>query len=169
MVCYFHPLLFELLKIQLKEVFDDEVRNFILWRRRILEMHSTQSQLLKDEGNRFFRTKDYQMAISRNDKVPQYLCVIALEFDDDARLMKELDISLNLNLGGSWSKLYAYEDSRVTSSVDHDTRMEEMGKGDSQSSDSIMNFNECGNYPKSSSFDISKSTILSFQHLRRLT
>jgi len=109
MVCYSHPLLFELLKIQLKEVFDDEVRNFILWRRRILEMHSTQSQLLKDEGNRFFRTKDYQMAISRYDKVLQYLRVVALEFDDDARLMEELDILLNLNLVGSWSQLYAYE------------------------------------------------------------
>ncbi|KAJ8435015.1 hypothetical protein Cgig2_013503 [Carnegiea gigantea] len=62
----------------------------------------TKYQLLKDEGNRFFRTKDYHMAISRHEKSPQYLCVVVSESDDDVRLMEELAISLNLNLAACW-------------------------------------------------------------------
>ncbi|KAJ8433052.1 hypothetical protein Cgig2_020619 [Carnegiea gigantea] len=71
---YSHPLLSAFAKTQVKEMFHDDVRN------SIMEMEDdrdafTKSQLLKDEGNRFFRTKDYQMAISRCDKSLQYfLC-----------------------------------------------------------------------------------------------
>ncbi|KAJ8437185.1 hypothetical protein Cgig2_003814 [Carnegiea gigantea] len=93
--------------MQVKEVFDDDVRN------STMEMEDARdairkSQLLKDGGNRFFRTKRYQMDIIRYDKYLQYLCAVVPVSNDDARLMDELGISLNINLAACWLMLCAY-------------------------------------------------------------
>ncbi|KAJ8431230.1 hypothetical protein Cgig2_033001 [Carnegiea gigantea] len=58
------------------------------------------------------------MAISRYDKALQYLCVVVPEFDDDARMMEELVISLNLNLATCWLKLCAYEVGQIVVDTD---------------------------------------------------
>lgn len=41
------------------------------------------------------------------DQSPQYLCVVVLDSDDDAQLMEEHCISLNINLAACWLKLCA--------------------------------------------------------------
>lgn len=47
--------------------------------------------------------------IIKYDKVPQYLRVVVPLTEEDANLMEELGISLNLNLAACWLKLSAFE------------------------------------------------------------
>jgi len=50
------------------------------------------------------RTKVYRLAITRYDKSLQYLCVIAPELKEDAKLTEEFG-TLNLNLAACWLSL----------------------------------------------------------------
>jgi len=81
---------------------------------QMVDSHSMleKSQMLKDEGNRLFKTQAYRLVIFRYDKCLQYLCVVVPNSDEDAKLMEELGISLNLNLAACCLKLNAYEEAR---------------------------------------------------------
>ena len=59
---------------------------------------------LKEERNKFHRSKAFRCTINRYDKSLQYLCVTIPENEDDANLMEELGISINLNIVASWLK-----------------------------------------------------------------
>lgn len=58
----------------------------------------TKSKSLKKDGNRCFRKKDFKGAISIYGKSLHFLCVSSPSSQDEANLMTDLGISLNLNL-----------------------------------------------------------------------
>ncbi|KAJ8421158.1 hypothetical protein Cgig2_003023 [Carnegiea gigantea] len=84
-----HPLFSQLLESEIKKHFDDDVRCSIM---QMVDSHSMlkKSQMLKDEGNRLFKTQAYRLVFFRYDKYLQYLCVVVPDLDKDAKLMEEL-------------------------------------------------------------------------------
>ena len=67
------------------------------------------SKDLKEERNTFFKSRAYMCAIGRYYKALQHLCLAILENADDANLMVELRISINLNISTCWLKLKQFE------------------------------------------------------------
>jgi len=63
------------------------------------------SKELKDARNMFFKSGVYLWAIRKYDKALQYLCVEIPNNVDDANLMEELRVSIELNLAACWLKL----------------------------------------------------------------
>ena len=53
------------------------------------------SKVLKEEGNKLFRSKACWLAVNMYDKSLQYLYVLVLENEDDANAIEELGISIN--------------------------------------------------------------------------
>ncbi|KAJ8438019.1 hypothetical protein Cgig2_030000 [Carnegiea gigantea] len=102
------PLFVDFTEEQIKDHFDDDVR------RIIMEMESScealvKLKMLKEEGNKLLKTKDYRLAIITYEKAMQFLCVSVSLNENEATLMKELAIAINLNIAACWLKLLEFE------------------------------------------------------------
>lgn len=53
------------------------------------------SHVLKEDGNKRFKSKDYRRALNRYEKSIQYLCMVVLDSENDAHMMEELAIAIN--------------------------------------------------------------------------
>lgn len=67
------------------------------------------SKDLKEEGNKFFKTKDCRLAHHLYEKSMQFLCVCVPQSENDAILMEDLAITINLNTAACWLKLNEFE------------------------------------------------------------
>lgn len=104
----FSPLFVDFTEEQIKDHFDDDVR------RIIMEMESpcealVNSKMLKGEGNKLFKTKNYRLALIAYEKATQFLCVSIPLNENEATLMDELAIAINLNIAVCWLKLQEFE------------------------------------------------------------
>ncbi|KAJ8437968.1 hypothetical protein Cgig2_033701 [Carnegiea gigantea] len=102
------PLLDDFSENQIKDYFDDDVR------KAIMEMNSPcdallKSKELKEEGNKLFKTKNYRMPLNIYEKSMQFLCVSILQSEDDAILMEDCAIVINLKIATYWLKLNEFE------------------------------------------------------------
>ena len=108
MACHFRPLPDDFYENQIKDYFDDDVR------RAIMEMNSSydallKSKELKEEGNKLFKTKNYKLALNIYEKSMQFLCVSILQSENDAILMEDRAIVINLKIATYWLKLNEFE------------------------------------------------------------
>ncbi|KAJ8437240.1 hypothetical protein Cgig2_012509 [Carnegiea gigantea] len=67
------------------------------------------SHALKEEGNKLFRSKCYRRALNKYEKSIQYLCMVVPDSENDAHMMEELAIVINLNIVACWLKLKEFE------------------------------------------------------------
>ncbi|KAJ8433085.1 hypothetical protein Cgig2_014133 [Carnegiea gigantea] len=93
---------------QIKDHFDDNAQ------RIIMEIESPcealmESKTLKEEHNKLFKTKDYRLALTTYEKAMQFLCVSVPLNENEATLMEELVIAINLNIATCWLKLQEFE------------------------------------------------------------
>lgn len=108
---------------QCKEAIDKDDINLVMkteYNHKIL----TRANILKNEGNAFFKEGNYGMAIKRYEKALQCVSHIRPVNEGEAHLMEELAISLNSNISECWLKLneFALARNQCTSALKLNTR-----------------------------------------------
>ncbi|KAJ8429025.1 hypothetical protein Cgig2_000372 [Carnegiea gigantea] len=104
MTYQFGPLFVGFTEYPINVHFDNDVRRVIMQKESSCE-ELLKSKELKEDGNKLFKIMDYRLALNAYEKSMQFLCVFVPLNENDAHLIKELAIAINLNITARWLKL----------------------------------------------------------------
>ncbi|KAJ8425985.1 hypothetical protein Cgig2_009492 [Carnegiea gigantea] len=108
MTCHSKSQCVEFSENHFKEEFIEDVRRDILG---LVNLYQAilKAKALKEDDNKLFIIKAHRLAINTYDKFLQHLCVFVPKNVDDANVMEELGIFINLNLVACWLKINYFE------------------------------------------------------------
>jgi len=97
MTCHSKSQFVEFSEKHFKEEFIEDVRRDILG---LVNLHEAilKAKALKEVDNKLFKIKAHRLAINTYDKSLQHLCVFVPKNVDDANVMEEFGMFINLNL-----------------------------------------------------------------------